>query len=210
LQENPFVPAKKRKETIMAVIRTVSTTSVKIKDRQYLREKWGWFFFLGTLLTILGVAAMATPFVASIAVALFVGILLLVSGVMQMIHAFSFRKVGDFIGEMALSIIGILVGLYMVFNPLLGVSALTLVLGIYLIVEGISKTYIAFRWRPIEGWQWSLFSGIVAIILGILIFLRWPLTAFWLIGVLLGINFIFMGTSFVMLGLTLRRLGSVG
>ena len=194
----------------MAAIRTVSTTSVKIKDRQYLREKWGWFFVVGTLLTILGVAAMATPFVASIAVTLFVGTLLLVSGVMQMVHAFGFRKVGDFIGEMALSIIGILVGLYMIFNPMLGVSALTLVLGIYLIVEGISKTYIACRWRPIQGWQWGLFSGIIAIILGILIFLRWPFTAFWLIGVLLGINFIFMGTSFAMLGLTLRRLGSVG
>jgi uncharacterized membrane protein HdeD (DUF308 family) len=184
----------------------ITTDHAKITHQESVREKWGWFLALGVGLWLLGIIAMVAPLGASVAVALFAGSLLLVSGLFQAVHAFKFRKWGDFIGEILLSLIGIGAGLFMVLNPLMGVSALALVLGGYLVVDGISKIYIGFRWRPLPGWGWGIFSGLVSMLLGFLVFSRWPIGSLWILGLLLGINFIFMGTSFAMLGFTLRRL----
>jgi len=62
-----------------------------------------------------------------------------------------------------------------------------------ILVQGIFEVIAAFQARPDPKWSWMLFSGIIAIILGILILYRWPLDAVWLLGTFTGISFPFSG-----------------
>ena len=71
--------------------------------------------------------------------------------------------------------------------------------------EGVIELIWANRARPGEGWQWVLVSGAVALLAGILIAFSLPSSALWAVGLLMGINLLFSGWSFLFLGLAGRR-----
>lgn len=75
-----------------------------------------------------------------------------------------------------------------------------------ILVEGVLEVIAAFKVRPDPNWGWVLFSGITAIILGILILYQWPSSATWVLGVFAGINFLFTGIWMIMLPLAIRKL----
>jgi uncharacterized membrane protein HdeD (DUF308 family) len=87
-------------------------------------------------------------------------------------------------------------------NPLGGAVTLTVILAVVLVVDGVFRSILAFQVRPRTGWTWLLFGGIVSIILGIMIWRQLPSSALSILGLLLGINLIFSGLSFLMLGNT--------
>ncbi len=99
--------------------------------------------------------------------------------------------------------------IYMLMNPLLGVLSLTLLLAVFLLVEGILELALYFRIRQVRHAGWVLFDGIVTLILGILIWAQWPSSAVWVIGTLVGISLIFSGISRLMLALAVRNISSV-
>ena len=85
-------------------------------------------------------------------------------------------------------------------RPGLGLATLTLLLGGYLIVDGISGTVLAFHVRPEKGWGWMLFSAVLGILLGFLLLREWPLSGLWAIGTLVGVNLLFSGFSMISIG----------
>ncbi len=85
-------------------------------------------------------------------------------------------------------------------NPLGGAVTLTVILAIVLVVDGVFRSILAFQVRPRTGWMWLLFGGLVSIVLGIMIWQQLPSSALWILGLLLGINLIFSGVTFLMLG----------
>ena len=89
------------------------------------------------------------------------------------------------------------VGVLLVANPLRGILALTLLLAIFFLLEGIAEIAMALKFRGIPTWGLLLFSGLVTLVLAAIIFLGWPSTAAWVIGLLVGINMIFFGFSLV-------------
>jgi uncharacterized membrane protein HdeD (DUF308 family) len=97
------------------------------------------------------------------------------------------------------------VGILLLVNPLEGALALTIVLAVFLIVEGIFKIITALRVRDHDGWGWLLASGIMSVILGLLIWAEWPASGLWVIGLLVGIQLRFTGWALVMLALAARR-----
>jgi uncharacterized membrane protein HdeD (DUF308 family) len=58
---------------------------------------------------------------------------------------------------------------------------------------------MAMRIRPRDGWVWVLISGIIAIAAGVLVFAGLPNTADWAIGLLVGINILASGFSYIFL-----------
>ena len=88
--------------------------------------------------------------------------------------------------------------------PWAGALALTIVLAVFLIVEGIFKIMMAMRVRDHSGWGWLLASGVLSVILGVLIWAEWPASGLWVIGLLVGIQLLFTGWSLVMLALAAR------
>ena len=115
------------------------------------------------------------------------------------------RDTGGLLWELLLGILYIFVGGYLLLNPIAGLVSLTLVLAIYLFAEGVLEFILSFRLRPMPGWGWLLFDGIVTLILAMMIWRTWPLSTEWAIGILVGINMLFSGISRLMLSLAARR-----
>lgn len=149
---------------------------------------------MGIIMLVLGIIALIEPwFLASIAVEVVYGWLLLVYGIVQFIYAFKSRSVSGILFRLLFGIISIITALFLLFYPLAGVYTLTLVLGVYIFLDGVFRVIMAFQLRPLPKWGWVLFNGIVSIILGILIWSQWPFDATWMLGLYVGISLIING-----------------
>jgi uncharacterized membrane protein HdeD (DUF308 family) len=169
-----------------------------------LSRNWGWLLAFGILMIILGVFAIGAPVVATIAFQVVLGWLLVIGGIAEAIHAFMAQSWRGFLFELLSAILYVVVGALLLFNPLLGAAALTLLLAVFLVVEGIFKIIMALRVRDHRGWGWLLASGILSLILGAMIWAQWPASGLWVIGLLVGIQLLFTGWSLVMLALAAR------
>jgi len=155
---------------------------------------------LGVLTVVLGVLAMMSPLVAGVTVAVMVGFLMIIGGIARTFFAFKAQSWGKGILAFVLGILTLVVGLVMVFRPVLGLTSLTLVLVAYLVIDGIVEIFEAFDLKPLKGWGWMLFGGIVSMLLGIMIWRQWPVSGAWAIGILLGIKLIFAGVAMTAIG----------
>jgi uncharacterized membrane protein HdeD (DUF308 family) len=169
-----------------------------------LSRNWGWLLAFGILMIILGVFAIGAPVVATIAVQFALGWILVIGGVAEGIHAFMAQGWRGFLFELLSAILYLVVGVLLLVNPVGGAWALTVVLAVFLNVEGNHKNVKALRARDHGGWGWLLASGILSLVLGFLIWAEWPASGLWIIGLLVGIQLLFTGWSLVMLALAAR------
>lgn len=174
-------------------------------DAQLLGPSRGLLIFLGIVLIIAGCAAIAMPLVATLAVELLIGWVLLVSGVMQIIYSFSSRGWGRFSMRFLAGILYLIAGLMLVVHPLRGAIALTVLLGILFIVEGICKIVASIGNREMPHWNALFLSGILALIVGIIIWRQMPGSALWAIGLLAGINILFRGWALTAIALSIPK-----
>ncbi len=170
-----------------------------------LRGNWLWFVVLGGVLVALGIIALGSVVIASLAAAVAIGILLLLAGVGEVIGAFWCRGWSGFFLELLSGVLSIVVGLLFLRAPLNALAALTLLIACFLMVGGIFKIVAALSYR-FAAWGWSLASGIIDVILGVMIWQEWPASALWVIGLFVGINLLFRGINWIALGLALRAL----
>ena len=173
--------------------------------KRHIAEKWGLFLALGIVLTLVGIAAICFPFVSTVAAKIFLGWLFLIGGVMMIIHAFSAQGWGGFLWSLLIGVLYVVAGGYLAFFPLTGLLTLAIFLAILFVAEGIMEMIMAFRVQPSEGWGWLLLSGIAALAVGVLIALGLPSSATWALGLLVGINLLFSGWSYVFLALSGRK-----
>src|SRR6516164_369267 len=170
-----------------------------------LRGHWFWFVILGVALVVLGIVALGSVVVASLAAAAVIGVLLLLGGAAEAVGAFWCRCWSGFFLELLSGVLSIVVGLLFLRAPVGALVALTLLVACFLMVEGIFKVVAAVAYR-FAAWGWSLAGGIIDVILGLMIWQGWPESALWVIGLFVGINLIFRGFNWIALGLALRSL----
>jgi len=165
--------------------------------------------FLGILTVVFGLIAVATPLITGVAVAVFVGVLLAGSGVAQIAHAVKSGQWGTGFWGTVIGLLGVAAGLLMIFRPLVGLVTMALLLAVYFLVDGICEIVAAFRIRPDQGWGWVLFNGVIAVLLGLMIWRQWPISGAWAIGLLVGIHILMTGWSMIILGAGARRIAGV-
>jgi uncharacterized membrane protein HdeD (DUF308 family) len=170
------------------------------------KKNSGFLIFLGILTVVFGVMAVASPLITGVAVSMFVGFLLLASGVARIVHALKSRQWGTGFWGTVIGLLGVAAGLLMIFRPLVGLMTMTLLLAFYFLIDGICEIIAAFKIKPDQGWGWVLFNGIIAVMLGIMIWRQWPVSGAWAIGVLVGIHILLTGWSMVILGTGARRI----
>jgi uncharacterized membrane protein HdeD (DUF308 family) len=176
-----------------------------LETRKLITEKWGWFLALGIVLIVAGLAAIAFPFLSTIAAKIMLGWLFLIGGVVMILHAFNAPGWKGFIWELLIGILYLVAGAYLSFFPLTGLVTLAILLAALFIAEGVAEVIMAFQVRPHEGWGWLLLSGIAAFAVGVMIGMDLPGSATWALGLLVGINLIFSGWSYVFLALAGRK-----
>jgi uncharacterized membrane protein HdeD (DUF308 family) len=165
----------------------------------------GWSIGLSVVLILAGLFAMAVPPLVGIGVLLVVAWLIIVSGGVHLLLAWRTRTTGGMIWELLLGILYIAIGVDVLMHPAAGLVALTLILAIYLFVEGVLELILGFRLRPGAGSTWVMLDGVVTLFLAILIWRNWPSSSEWVIGTLVGISMLFSGISRLFLSLAVRR-----
>jgi membrane protein HdeD len=168
-----------------------------------LGHRWGWLFALSIMQIIAGCIAIASPIIASLAAVAIFGAVLILTAVIQLIHAFKLRawprSAWYGLGGVLYAIAGLMVAL----NPIGGAIALTVLIAVLFISEGVLRIMFAMAARP-AGWGWLMAAGIGSIVVGAFLLIGWPADALWIVGLLLGINLIFTGVMYVALALAAR------
>jgi uncharacterized membrane protein HdeD (DUF308 family) len=172
-----------------------------------VRAHWRLFLVEGIILFLLGLLAIIIPPIATIAVEVLIGWLLLASGIVGLIATFRTRGTPGFSWSLLSAIVGIAAGIVLLLWPLSGALSLTLILTVFLVLEGtVSILYALEHKRELSGrWGVMLFSGIVDLCLAGMIFAGLPGTAAWAIGLLIGINLVFGGSALVAMALHARN-----
>jgi uncharacterized membrane protein HdeD (DUF308 family) len=173
---------------------------------QSVREHWVLFLVEGIILLVLGVLAIIVPMLATLAVAIFIGWLFLISGVVGLITTFWARHAPGFWWSLLSAVLGIAAGVVLLAWPVTGAVSLTLLLIVFFIIEGVASIMYAFEHkRELSGrWGWMLVSGIIDLILAAIIWAGLPGTAAWALGLLVGINLLFGGGAMVGMALHAR------
>jgi len=183
---------------------TEDARSFGVVDLDTVRESRGWFFALGVAFMILGVLAILVPFIASLATAIVIGWLMIVGGLFQGFHAVQNRRWAGSSWAIVGAVLQVIAGVLVVAFPVTGTLVLTLVLAVFFVASGVLKLIRAIQHRAMPRWGWLLFDGIVSLALGLLIAVRWPSTAAWALGVLVGVDLLVGGSSMLMIGLAGR------
>jgi len=177
-----------------------------------LHEHWRLFLTEGIVLLILGMLAVVVPQIATIAAAVFIGWLLLISGIVGLIATFRMRSAPGFWWSLISAIVGIAAGILLLRSPVSGALSLTLILTVFLAIEGVVSILFALEHkRELSGrWGAMLFSGLVDLFLAAIIFAGLPGTAAWAIGLLIGINLVFGGSALIAMALHARNSATAG
>ncbi len=170
-----------------------------------LRGNWFWFVILGVALVVLGAIAMSAAVVASLAMAVAIGTLLILGGMFEAVGAFWCRGWSGFFLHLLSGVLSIVVGLMFLRAPVDALLALTLLAACFLMVGGIFKIVAAVSYR-FAAWGWPLASGIIDVLLGVLIWQDWPESGLWVVGLYVGISLLFRGINWIALGLAVRAL----
>lgn len=168
-------------------------------------KNWLSFFLLGILLVILGILAIASAHFVTLTSIIFLGFMLAIGGVLQIIYAFRVRKGQGFALTLLSGLLYGIVGLEFIFHPAASAAAVTLLLAAFYAVTGLFKIITSLTTHAVQ-WGWLLFSGIVSFILGALIWSEWPYTGLWFIGLVVGIDLLFLGWFWIVLSLQARSL----
>ena len=180
-------------------------TSPFLIEFEKFRHRWGWYLALGIGLVVLGTIAFFLALAATLATVLVLGWLLVISGIMEGIYAFRMRGWGGVFLHVVGGILGVLVGLLVVTHPIAGALAWTLLFASFFTVIGIFRIIAAAKLRfPL--WGWAVFDGVVTALLGLALWISWPWSGLWFLGVALGVSLILRGWSYVMLSLAARSL----
>ncbi|PPQ20591.1 hypothetical protein CV770_04255 [Bradyrhizobium sp. AC87j1] len=174
---------------------------------QTVKAHWKAFLFEGILLAILGVAALILPPLASLAIAIFLGWMFLISGIGGLIVTYWARSTPGFWWSLISAALAVLAGMLLLARPMQAVLTLTIVVGAYFLAEGVATMMYALEHRRelIGRWSWLLISGLVDIAISFMVITGLPSSAEWAIGVLVGINLLFGGASLIGLALAARN-----
>jgi uncharacterized membrane protein HdeD (DUF308 family) len=181
------------------------TTTPLFFEIDRIRHRWGWLLALGLVLIVLGTAALFMMPIATAAAVLVLGWLLVISGIVETVHAFRVGGWGGMFLHLIGGVLGVLVGLLIVTHPLAGALVWTLLFASLFTVLGIFRTVAAIRLK-FPNWGWAVFDGLVTFALGVMLWAEWPWSGFWFLGLALGVSLLLRGWSYVMFSLAVRSL----
>lgn len=167
-----------------------------------------WSVAISALMIVAGITAIGLPVVAGAAVYGVVAWMLVLCGVGHFLFALNSPSIGGTLWQVLLCLLYAGVGIYLLVHPAAGLATVTLMLAIYLFMEGVLELILWSQLRGNVGRRWFLFDGIVTLLLGALIWRSWPSSSDWVIGTLVGISMLSSGLTRLMLSLSARGHGN--
>ncbi len=176
----------------------------KQPDLRVFSKNWLWLVIFGIALIILGLFAISAATLTTVISVILLGVLLLIGGIIEIIDAFSFwRRTSGFVLHIIIGILYVIAGIILIDNPILGSVSITLFLGIFYVIVGLSRLFYSLSIRMTR-WGWIFLNGLIALLLGILILENWPASSLVIIGLFVGIDLVFSGWAYAMMGIAAK------
>ncbi|MDQ8731514.1 HdeD family acid-resistance protein [Bradyrhizobium sp. LHD-71] len=174
--------------------------------RSIVTKHWKMFLAEGILLALLGIGAIIVPPIAGLAVTVLLGWLFLIGGIFGLIATYWGREMPGFWWSLFSAGLMVLAGLVLVARPMEGLLTLTVVLTAFFVLEGVASIMFALdHKRELSGrWGWMVAAGVFDLVIAALIFAGLPGSALWAIGLLVGINMLFGGSSLIAMALAAK------
>lgn len=170
-----------------------------------LRDKWGWIVAFGVIALIAGIVALGSVVWATASAIIVIGFMMLMVGAIEIVSAFNMRSWGRFAFWLLIGILYVVAGFICLQNPFAAATILTLLLGIALIVAGLLRIFLATQMKQGTPWGWVVLSGLISFFLGLIIVAHWPVSSFYVLGLFLGIDLVFIGSGWIAMGLALKK-----
>jgi uncharacterized membrane protein HdeD (DUF308 family) len=174
--------------------------------QENVSRHWKWLLALGVIALIGGVFAILVPVAASISAAILAGWALLFGAVSRLVAVFRADRTPERLTHLALGLLYLVAGLYLLLFPVSGTITLTVVLVAYFLASGAVLLASAVQTWGSDTTAWRMFLGLLSIVLGVLIWADLPSSATWAIGLLIGIQLVFAGTDLIFIALAARDL----
>jgi len=161
-----------------------------------------WFLTWGIVITLLGLVAICLSAFTTMATVIFLGALFLAGGIVNLIDTFQFwkGKSNGFYMHFISAILYLILGGLLIVSPVMGAISLTMLMSIFFVIIGLSRIFFSISLR-LPHWGWTLFSGLVTLLLGILIIAQLPISGLYVIGLFVGIDLFFWGWTYIMIAL---------
>ena len=199
--KKPFFGHNERNDqSLEKNMRTVGNDLV----RHQLHVNRKWYLGLGILLVVFGLILLASLQLATLSVVFIFGVLMMIGGVLHFIAAF---KIFDGMIRWLWALFGVLylvAGYYAFTTPASTAIVLTHLLGIVLVIAGAIRIFNSILFRKFGGWVWTLLSGILTLVAGVLI-LTTPDAPFWVLGLFLAIDILFQGINYLTLAFYIKH-----
>jgi uncharacterized membrane protein HdeD (DUF308 family) len=158
---------------------------------------WGFTLAIGIILMLIGLFALGATATASVVTVLYVGVMLIVVGALEILSAFRVRHTGGpFVAYILAGVLSIVVGGLFLDRPLVTLASLTLLAAGFFFVSGLFRGIIAVTERY-PRWGLDLVLALVSIALGVIVTVTWPFSSFWVIGTLVGVEIFVHGATLV-------------
>ena len=187
----------------MAIPLDAAAAAMREAMRETVKRYSLWYLLQGILMVVAGALALIYPLLASVAMVYLLAWVLIISGVLQAIGLIGARHVPHYWLQLISVVLAIVIGLILLRQPESGLL-MTVLLIVFFMVEGISKVIFALTIRPFPNWGWVLASGLVGIVLAVYLWANMPVSAEWVLGVLLGIQLVCEGAALAYLAWHVR------
>lgn len=174
------------------------------EERAFLARNWWHYLLLGLVSIIVGLVALSSTVVATLATVTVFGILLLIAGATEVVHAIMVRNLKGFALHLLAAALYLVVGVFLLEDPLHGAAVLTLMFAAAFLVGGLLRVIFALAVQ-FPGWPWVVVHGAVDLLLGVMVWNRWPESSLWVIGLFVGIDLVMHGWAWVVLALSVRN-----
>jgi uncharacterized membrane protein HdeD (DUF308 family) len=175
------------------------------REFHHLRSHWWWFLLLGVLLVICGTIAVVSPMFSTFVAIDVLAVLFLIAGVATIVSSFWAGQWSGLLVHLLVGILYVAAGFVISEHKLMSVLMVTIFIAVSFIVAGIFRALAALLIR-FPQWGWALLNGVVTMLMGIIIYRHLPDSAFWVVGLLVGLEMLFGGWTWIMLALAIRAI----
>ncbi len=178
----------------------------KTKTFSGLDRNWSWLFGLGILFIFLGCLGLSMVVGLTLMSIFLLGVLFEIAGIAQLIDVVKSRGWQASLWHALIALFYIILGSFIIFDPILASSIITLLIAWTLVIIGLSRLMMAMSLRThTTGWLFLLLSSIASIILGVLIIAEWPISGLWVVGLFISIELLINGWAYVFFSIVIRK-----
>jgi uncharacterized membrane protein HdeD (DUF308 family) len=173
-----------------------------------LQKNWGWMLALGIVMVVLGTIGLGMTATLTLVSMLYFGFLLLFGAGIQFVQAFKAHAWKGRLWHVLIAVLYLVAGIIALRDPMLASATLTLMIAWCLVAIGVLRLLVGWQMRASKGWIWTLIGGAVAIALGVMIMVEWPVSGVWVIGMFVAIEMMFAGWSQIIIALAAKNYAS--